>query len=175
MDDELYALFSPTLTTSTTPGININTMKEPVLRALIPRITKEEVTDFFKFRDATDLDNKFKVPEDFFKYVARGIAGFQNNPQAITDLKDSLKKANINLIVEETQFKITVEARVNNSYRTIEAWVDLSSSKKPDPGTPGASPSPNQRPGANGVDPVSNPGGRIIPDPGLKITFMRII
>ncbi len=178
MDDELYNLLSPALTTSTTNGINVNTMREPVLRALIPRITPEEVTDFFKFRDSMDTDNKFKEAEDFFSYLQRGIAGFLNNPQATTDFKTSLAKQNITIITDETQFKITVQANFNNSYRTLEAWVDLSSDTSKntagaDPnsgvnGSPGGLPNPGS-PSSNG------PGGRIIPDPGLKITFMKII
>jgi hypothetical protein len=183
VDDEIYNLLSPALTTSTTNGININTMKEPVLRALIPRITTEEVTDFYKFRDATDVDNKFKNSEDFFSYIGRGIAGFINNPQVISEFKASLAKQNIKLITDENQFKITVQANVNNSYRTIEAWVDLSTENaKPTPG-PGGTNISGGFDGSGGVQSggaatgaaVGSPGGRSIPDPGLKITFMRII
>ncbi|MEO5970982.1 MAG: hypothetical protein ABIQ95_13720 [Bdellovibrionia bacterium] len=182
MDDEMYNLLTPALTTSATIGININAMKEPVLRALIRGITTEEVTDFFKFRDATDVDNKFKAEEDFYDYIKRGIAGFVNNPQAITELKSRLAKQSIKLVTEESQFKITVQANVNNSYRTIEAWVDLSSdAPKPAPGPGGTNVSvdgsitggtPNAGTPSAGS---GSPGGRNVPDPGLKITFMRII
>jgi general secretion pathway protein K len=37
MDDQLYELFAPNLTVSRTPGINVNTMTEATLRALLPQ------------------------------------------------------------------------------------------------------------------------------------------
>ena len=183
MDDELYNLLTPTLTTSTTNGININTMREPVLRALIPKITTEEVTDFFKFRDGVDADNKFKSEDDFFAYLQKGISIFINNPQAVADFKASLTQQNIRFITDESQFKIMIAAQVNNSIRVIEAWVELSSDDSKKTTSPGASTSQGTSQGSSqGGSPdgvpdsnVSAPGGRTIPDPGLRITFMKII
>jgi hypothetical protein len=172
MDDELYNILSPALTTSTTNGININTMQEPVLRALIPRITAEEVTDFFKFRDSTEANNKFTKSDSFFDYLQRGVSGFMNSPPAVANLKNDLARANILLITEENQFKIKVEAKVNNSYRTIEAWVELSDGTKTPP-PPGAIQGGQNYP--NGNTPNGPPGNRTIPDPGLRITFMKIM
>jgi type II secretory pathway component PulK len=171
--DELYDLFAPTLTVSSTPGININTMEEQTLKILVPGITKEEVADFFKFRDSEEEDNLFKTEEDFFKYLQNNVAIFRRSASDVDRFKQELAKRT-RLVVDETQFKITVTAQVNQSSELIEAWVTTSQSQTTSqpttPGTPktGPSPQPQPQPGAEGA-----PQTR--PDTGLKITFMRIL
>jgi hypothetical protein len=169
MDDELYKLFSPNLTASTTPGININSIQEPTLRALVPNMTKEEVAEFFKFRDSEEADNRFRNPDDFYKYIVKYINAYRNNQSAVDALKADHAKRNIVLVVDESMFKITVQAQVNSAVRTFEAWVTLGPNS-PTPtrsGTPGAPDLPL------GGTPYGAPPPP--PDPGLRITFMRII
>jgi general secretion pathway protein K len=171
MDDTLYDLFAPALTVSTTPGININTMQEPTLRALVPGISNDEVKDFFKFRDSQDEDNTFKSDQDFFKYLQTNVVTvFHNDSGAIGRYQQDLQKRNIRLVVEETEFKITVVATINQTVRQMEAWVTLSGSPTPQPsGQP-----PTQAP-----PPLAGPGGVVAPqpspDPGFRITFMKIL
>ncbi|MCM2278702.1 MAG: type II secretion system protein GspK [Oligoflexia bacterium] len=170
MDDGLFELFAPALTVSTTPGINVNTLKEPTLRALLPGITDEEVKDFFTFRDSEEEDNQFKDAEKFFEYVQRNISVFRNSPTEVERFKESLKKRNVRIVVDETLFKITVQASVNQSTRLIEAWVTLGSTRKSK--TP-----PSARPPA-GTPPFTGeqtPSSEAAQDPGLKITFMRVL
>jgi hypothetical protein len=170
MDDALYELFAPSLTVSTTPGINVNTMKEHTLRALVPGITDEEVKEFFKFRDNEDEDNQFKADTDFFNYLKTNIAAFGNRDDQITRLQESLIKRNIRIVVDETEFKITVQGQMNQSIRLIEAWVTLDTKKANQPPTPGT-PLP---PGTviSTTDPNFTPPK---PESGLRITFMRIL
>lgn len=167
VDDEIYDLFAPNLTASRTPGININTMPEPTLRALVPTITKEEVVDFFKYRDSEDADNSFKEAGDFYKYLMKGVTTFKNNQQEIDKFQADLAKRNLYLVTDETQFKITVRAQVNNAIRTIEAWVEL-----------GSASTTSKPKGPQSPDTAPQPGGPFTPpvaDAGLKITFMRIL
>ncbi len=178
MDDTLYELFAPALTVTTTPGINVNTMKEPILRALIPGLTDEEVSEFFKFRDSEEEDNLFKTEADFFKYVQEKFSRFNNDPDEVRRFKEDLAKKNIRLVTDESDFRITVQATVNQSTRLIEAWVTATPPKK----TTGTSPT---APGANPPAPPADPnaavnpatGGATVnrPDPGLKVTFMRVL
>ncbi|MCM2324119.1 MAG: type II secretion system protein GspK [Oligoflexia bacterium] len=163
MDDGLYELFAPALTVSTTPGINVNTMKEPTLRALVPGISDEEVKDFFKFRDSEEEDNQFKTAAEFLTYLQQNVAVFRNSQSEVDRLRQSLEKRNIRLVVDETLFKITVQASVNQSTRLIEAWVALTppDTKKTAPTLP----STPAQPGAP----------EAVADPGLKITFMRVL
>jgi len=169
MDDDLYDLFSPNLTVSTTPGININTMKEATLRAIVPKMTADEATEFFKFRDSTDEDNTFKKEQDFWDYIQKSVSAFRNDKSQIQQAQQDLAKKNIRLVLDETQFKITVQATVNQAVRQMEAWVTLTGAgTTPNPtasGSPAPKPSPSQ--GANGQN--------THPDAGLKITFMRIL
>jgi hypothetical protein len=173
MDDQLYNLFTPTLTVSRTPGININSMQEPVLRALFPQLTDQEVKDFFTFRDSQDEDNTFKDSDALFKYLSENVAAFKGNEDAINKIKQDFQKRNIRLVTEETEFKITVVATVNQSVRKLEAWVTLTdsqgkstSSNKPQGSTPSPTPSASPNPQSSGNPP---------PDAGLKINFMRIL
>jgi type II secretory pathway component PulK len=174
MDDELYKLFAPTLTVSPSSGINVNTMQEGTLIALIPQMLRQEVTDFFKFRDSVDVDNSFKDVDAFYKYLLEKVVAFRGNQQAIDEIKKSLTAKQISLVVEDTDFKITVQAQVNSSIRTIEAWVTLGEPDNLVP-SPGASTQPQtpalSGPGATMGD-ASNKGGN---KTGLKITFMKMM
>lgn len=172
MDDQLYNLFAPSLTASTTPGININTMKENTFRALVPGLTDEEVTEFFKHRDSQEEDNLFKKDEDFFKYLSENITIFKRDPNAINRFKEDLAKRSVRLVVDETEFKITVQAQVNQSTRLIEAWVTLGQTTPPaSKPTTGAQPISQTQPNAS-----PTPGGSSEQSTaGLRITFMRVL
>ncbi|HLD99900.1 MAG TPA: hypothetical protein VJB59_06560 [Bdellovibrionota bacterium] len=175
ISDEIYDILAPGLTVSTTPGINVNTMNEFTLRALVPDLTKEEVTEFFKYRDSEEEDNTFKKEEDFFKYLADHTGAFKGS-QAVDRFKESLTKRNIRIVVDESLFKITVQAQVNQSVRLIEAWVTLGTPKKGDSQTQGDKQS--AAPPGNAEDPSTRATPEMNPkkaDSGLKVTFMRIL
>lgn len=169
IDDTLYDLLAPNFTTALTRGLNVNTLKEPMLRAFFPQITDEEVTEFFKFRDSVEEDNSFKTPEDFWKYVEKSFGAYRNTDE----LKTRLAKQGIPILTDEETFKITVIGQVNQATRVIEAWVTMEPAKKSKPrGSSGANPAGGGQAGGN--DP-NNPGsGANPPTPtGLRITFMR--
>ncbi len=169
MDDRLYELFSSNLTVSTTPGINVNTMNEATLKALVPGISEEEVKDFFKFRDSPDEDNLFKKDEDFFKYLQLNVSVLSSTPQSLEEFKTGLTKRGVRIVTDETQFKITVQAVVKKATRLIEAWVTLL-----DPSSQGSGQNKDSAPGGPGAsNPVENESPRA--SSGLKITYMRIL
>lgn len=172
IDDKLFDLFAPALTATATPGINVNTMQEPTLRAIVPGIRDEEVKEFFKFRDDPQNDNSFKASDDFFKWIQGGVGTFRNDPAEVDRYKQSLDRRGVRIVVDETQFKITVQAQVNQTTRTLEAWVTLGGKKK-DPANPNGPPGSQPPPGV----PASpgQPQAPTAPDPGLRITFMRIL
>jgi general secretion pathway protein K len=176
IDDRLYDLFTPNLTASATQGIDVNSMQDTTLRALVPQMTKEEITDFFKFRDDPDQDNTFKSSDDFFKYLGSKVAAFAGTGGNLDKLKKDLSKRNIQILTDESLFKITVQAHMNQAVRTIEAYVTLTGVGTPSPtasGTPGKTTTPP--PAA--APPLSGPGPGGAPaqvDPGLRITFLRI-
>ncbi len=166
MDDDLFALFAPNLTANAAGGININTMKTETLHALVPEMTPEEVKEFFKFRDSEAEDHSFAEAKDFFDYLGKSVAALKTT-QAMQKLQKDLSDRKIVLVTDETQFKITVQAKVNTSTRTLEAWVTLGPPTVATIGGSGIPLTPSS-PGAGGV--TSPP-----PDSGLKITFMKIL
>lgn len=161
IDDDLYKLFANGLTVSTTPGININTMQEPTLHALVPQMTADEIADFFKFRDDPTADNYFKKDTDFFDYLTKNVSAFRGDASQVQQIQQNLRQKNIILVTDESEFKITVQAQVNQAVRTFEAWVTLTGVGQTGP-VPLASGAPN---------PQNSPA----PDTGLKINFVRIL
>lgn len=178
MDDQLYELFAPNLTVSRTPGINVNTLTEATLRALLPQpLVKEEVDDFFKFRDSQEEDNTFKSEDDFMKYLKEHFSNFARNSQSFDDFKNNLPKRHIYFVTDEQEFKITVRSQVNQSAQLVEAWVTLNpdgaaDKLAPPPGlgvVPKATPTP-AAPAATSSGDGAEPA-----DPGLRIHFMRFL
>ena len=170
MDDEIYDLFAPALTASSTSGINVNSMTDNTLKALVPNITKEEIKEFTKFRDNPEEDNAFKSDDDFFAYLLKNIGVFRNDKAEMERYLASLNKRGIRIVTDESEFKITVSAEVNRVSRRIEAWVSLGNSES---ASGGSKPPPTSTPG--GVPPISGPGIISKPSSGIRITFMRFL
>lgn len=168
MDDDLYELFSPNLTVARTPGVNVNTMKDVTLKAFFPLVTKDESEKFFKDRDSEETDGNFKTEEDFYKYVQANFQAY-NRGTLLDDLKKQFAANNVHFVTDETEFKITVQAQMNQSTRLIEAWVTLGS------GSPGPSPSGVPTPAATVNLSGNTPANAPPPDPGVKIHFMRVL
>ena len=167
MDDDLYNLFSPGLTAARTPGINANTMKDVTLRAFFPLGTKDEVEKFFKDRDSEETDGMFKSEDDLYKYIQANFQAY-NRGTVLDDLRKLFTTNNVHFVTDETEFKITVQAQMNQSTRLIEAWVTLGSGG-PTPGASG-SPKPSAPVTANGAT-LPSPA----PGPGVRIHFMRVL
>ena len=169
MDDELYDLFAPSLTALPTQGINVNTMKEETLHALIPLMNRDEIKDFFKYRDSPTEGSLFGQVDDFYRYLTTNVAAYKSNSQALDRLKQDLSTRGIQLLTDETLFKITVQATVNSSTRTIEAWVVVG---KPTP--LGVLNTKTSQPPLGGADTgqVGNPLPAM--SSGLRVTYMRI-
>lgn len=175
MDDTLYDLFSPSLTTSPTPGINVNTLDKRTLKALIPNLTEEEVTEFFKFRDSETDDNRFIAPEDFWKYAKGAFSIFAGSDDRIKDFQAELTKKGIQIVTTESLFKITVEAKVDQSVKTLEAWITLISQRGPgsqsgESGSGGGAGSTDKS-GVTG----SGRGGANETNRSMRVTFLRIL
>lgn len=128
VDDGIYNVLAENFTTLITPGINVNKIQEPMLRAILPGITDDEVIEFYKFRDSVEEDNTFKSADEFYKYIEKNVATYRSST-SLDELKTSLQKQGIQLLVDEQIFKITVVAEVNKATRILEAWVTLEDPK----------------------------------------------
>jgi hypothetical protein len=177
MDDDLYNLYADGLTVSRTPGININTMQQTTLSGIVPQMTADEVSEFFKYRDDTTTDNTFKKVSDFWDYITKNVSAFRGDQKQVQQVQQDLQQKGINLVVDETEFKITVQATVNQAVKTFEVWVSLTGvgSGSPNPSS-SANPSPTPS-----TPPLSGPGGTPagqqtpVPDTGLRINFVRVL
>ena len=189
MDDEVYDLLADQFSAGVGSSINVNTIKEPVLRAMVPQMTDDEVKKFFEFRDssgsnagtttaaqASGDDNSFKSPDDFFKYLKEKVQAFGGSDSKIGDLKNSFAARGIELTTDETNFLVHIEATVQQTKRTLEAMVSMSESTSPTapkvPGTPGtpnpATPNPQATTATNLPDNTTEKSN-------LKITQLRFL
>lgn len=165
MDEKLYQLFAPGLTASTTSGINVNTIDKTTLRAIIPQMTVEEVDAFMEFRNSEEENNRFNKADDFFAYLKKEVNYFLGDDQELNQLKEDLSKKNIQIVTDESVFKINIRAQVEQATRVIEADVILR-----DPSSTSKADSKNTQNSPNTTDPP-----KAKTDPGLQLVFMRIL
>lgn len=177
LDDTLFDLFAPALTVSHTNGVNVNTIPKSTFKALFgTRAKVEEVDEFYKYRDSEEEDHLFADEKAFWDYVKTNFSSFSGDQTKIDDFKTELAKRNIQILTDESIFKITVYAFVNQSTRVLEANVQLVSKQN---NQPQSQPQQPQQPGQNPNQPPNNQNQPPQNDPkndtGLKITFLRII
>ncbi len=174
MDDTIYALLSEQFNAGVASFININTIQEPVLKAIVPQMTKEEVTKFFEFRDGggeeNKEDNKFKNSDEFFKYLKEKVQHYMGSDTRTSELRNLLTQRGIRIITEESNFLVHVEATVQQTKKTLEAMVSLiESPTQPAPTTPGTQiPQPNLPTPGNPTDSTNERSN-------LKITQLRFL
>jgi hypothetical protein len=166
LDDLLVDLFSPQFTAAPTAGLNVNKINQTVLKLIAPKMTDEELTEFFKYRDDPEADNSFKKIDDFYEQIKKAVA--YANDDGFKEFKQSLEDKQIKLILNEASFKIVVKAQVNQATRVIEAWVQLESPTPSRPGSTGATSSSSES------DP-NNENSIEKSKSGLKISYIRIL
>jgi hypothetical protein len=145
MDDKIYDLLSPQFHAGVSSKLNVNTIQEAVLKALVPGITKEEVKKFYEIRDgapsaeggaANTAGQPFRSAEDFYKFLKERVQFYQGSETRIQDLKNSLSQRGIEIVTDETDFLIHVEATVNQTKKTLEAMVSMVEPAAPPPVRP---------------------------------------
>ncbi|MBC7397617.1 MAG: general secretion pathway protein GspK [Bdellovibrionales bacterium] len=192
MDDEVYELLSDQFAAGVASFINVNKIREPVLKGLVPQITDAEAKKFFEFRDSSGQaaadagapvknassgeDNSFKSADEFYKYLKDKVEYFKGSDTRITDLKNGLTQRGIQLTTDESNFLVHIEATVQQTKRILEAMVSIVENATPPtvPGAPGVIAAPTPLQGGN------IPGNPAAPaDAGdksnLKITQLRFL
>ncbi len=163
VDDEIYNLLAPAYSTTVESSINVNKILEPTLIALVPSMTPEERKKFFQDRDQTgdsasasptpsnsnaggkEEGGPFKDSKEFFDYLKKNVASY-NSETKTQELKDSLTKRGISIIVEESQFLVHIEATVQQTKRILEAVVTLVPDKVAPPTNLPVNPNANANP-----------------------------
>ena len=152
MDDRIYELLSSQFHAGVSSKLNVNTIQEAVLKALVPGITKEEVKKFYEVRDgapageggvAASQGQPFRNADDFYKFLKERVQFYQGSETRIQDLKNALSQRGIEIVTDETDFLIHVEATVNQTKKTLEAMVSLVESTPNKPARPGSQGSRN--------------------------------
>jgi type II secretory pathway component PulK len=172
MDDKIFELLSTQFSAGVASTINVNTIRLDVLRALIPQMTKEEAEKFFEFRDgrgANGEDNKFKSSDDFYRYIQEKVKFFAGSQTRATDLKKAFTQRGIQLVTEEVNFLVRIEATVQQTKRTLEAMVSLLDSKQKDSSSNGG------MPGVQSPNPPVNPAAVATDRSNIKITQLRFL
>jgi len=187
VDDAIYDLLAPTYTAGVNSQINVNTINDAVLKVLVPVMTDDERKKFFDYREGVDdsgatsatgaQDNTFKSADDFYKYLQDKVAAFAGSSTKIDDFKTSLIQRGIQLVTDESNFVVHIEATVQQTKRTLEANVTILDDKNsaPKPNLPNSVAGP-QAPTTttNGSGPGTidtNP----IQKSDLKITQLRFL
>jgi ABC-type cobalt transport system substrate-binding protein len=193
MDDEIYNMLSDQFSAGVASAINVNSIKEPVLRALVPQMTDDEVKKFFEFRDntgenantttlakeASGDDNSFKGASDFFKYLKEKVAFFSGSDSKVTDFQNALTQRGIEITTEENNFLVHIEATVQQTKRTLEAMVSMTDSGKAPaaaaiPGAPSPTPTPANPPQTTAGGATNSTSGTGEKS-NLKITQLRFL
>jgi hypothetical protein len=134
MDDTLYELLSGQFQAGVSSKLNVNKIQENVLKALVPEITKDEIKKFFEVRDGTASGDEknagqegqpFKSADDFFRFLKDRVQYYMGSDGRIKDLKNGLTQRGIEIVTDETDFLVHVEATVNQTKKTLEAMVSL--------------------------------------------------
>ncbi len=186
IDDDLYNLLAPQFNASANSEININLINDEVLKSLVPQMTTEERKKFFAYRDqGTDnpnanttsgsSDGSFKDTDEFYKYLKGKVNAFGGSDTKINDFKTALVQRGVNLVTDESNFIIHIEATVQQTKRTLEAMVSLIASpaaKTSSTGTSGTTGAANPTPTpavVNGLDSDN------VERSNLKITQLRFL
>jgi type II secretory pathway component PulK len=188
MDDQVYNLLSDQFTVGVASAINVNAIKEPVLRALVPGITDDEVKKFFDYRDntgenagtvtaanqASGDDNSFKSAADFFKYIQNNVKAFAS-ATAIGDLQNALAQRGVAITTDESNFLVHIEATVQQTKRILEAMVSVEGSATPPTAGTAASPTPTPIPGGQVANSAANSADTPVEKSNIKITQLRFL
>jgi type II secretory pathway component PulK len=165
IDDGLYALLAQHLTAQPTPAINVNEIDEIGLRSLFPQMSAEDAKELIEFRRSPLVGGgPFPSVDAFYEYLLEKIPAYD-----ATDIKliqNQFIRAGLELVTEESNFKITVRAEVNGATRMIEANITLL-------------PIENLQQRRGGALTGARQGVRIRneekPETGLRVTSMRIL
>lgn len=120
-DDELIELVKNEFTVHGAIMIDLNKMTENMLRLLIPKITDDEVKDFFEYKNDPEDPKFFNNLEDFKRYIT--TVGNIMSDTDFDDLVEEFELNNIKFGASPSLFKITSVAEKGRATYTLEAFV----------------------------------------------------
>lgn len=130
--DEITELILPQLTVHQIRSVSIPSMTNRDLRMIFPEMTKEQIKEFFLYRDGNEEQDPhpMKTVEDLQKAIVDNlvIMDKESFDKRITDLK----KAGIRLGPSGQLFKVLSVGRYESATYSITAYIDLPSKPPPE-------------------------------------------
>lgn len=121
--DELVDLLRNEYTAQGVVFIDLNQITEEMLKLLIPKISEQEIVDFFKYRDDSENPKFFNNVSDFKAYVVT-----QANIMTESDFTErfnGFKEQGIEFGVAPTVFRITSTGSKGRARYNLEAYVSI--------------------------------------------------
>lgn len=169
-NDDIVDLIKDRLTVHEAAIIPLNKITANQLKVIFPSLTKDQIVEFFRYRDGVQAENlpphPFKSDKDFKEYIVNELAavddtGYQSAIKA-------LENAGLSLGIAGKLFKVVSTGQFGRATFKITAFVDLPIKpppKKKKPKAPEVPEEPNQTP-ENGKD-SKGPPPREIRDPRI--------
>lgn len=140
-NDELIELIQNEFSVYPNTQIDFNKITANMLRILIPKMTDDDIREFFLWRDDPDQPKFLNTKAEFKRYIVD-----QERLMSETDFDERLKlfeQKGISFGSNPNLFKIVSEGSYNRSNYTLVAYVVLPKKEVPatpggQPGTPGA-------------------------------------
>lgn len=129
--DDLVEIIQNEFTVHGALMVDLNKITDKLLKVLIPEMEKEDIEEFYKYKDDPDNPKFFNALEDFKNYIV-GKANIIST-SAFDDRFNKLLKQGIQFGPTPTLFKIRSTANKGRATYTITAYVIFPAQPKPDP------------------------------------------
>lgn len=141
--DEIVDLFKGQLNVLNVGIIHINEINEGQLKIIFPKLSKQEVSDFFKHRDGDPKKqtppHPFKGEEDFKSYMT-STGGLEEKD--FDERMQKLSKAGLTLGTVAKMFKVISQGKMGRSTYKITAIINMPYKKAPKKTKPNESTTP---------------------------------
>lgn len=156
--DEITNLILNEFTVHGAIMIDLNKITDKLLKLLIPDITPEDITEFFKYKNDADDPKHFNSLDDFKNYIVN--IGNIMNESDFKDRFDKFLKQGLQFGPTPTLFKVVSSSTVQRSTFNLTAYITLPAQPKPRPKTPkpeeGEEPNNNQNNNSENNNEVEN-------------------
>ncbi|MFI5390543.1 MAG: hypothetical protein ACHQYQ_04205 [Bacteriovoracales bacterium] len=143
-NDEIVDLIKDRLSVHETAIIPLNKINADQLKVIFPSLTKDQITEFFKYRDGVPAENllphPFKSDKDFKEYIVNELEAVEDTTyQAAVK---ALENAGLSLGIVGKLFKVSSTGQFGRATFKITAFVDLPIKPPPKKKKPKSPPDP---------------------------------
>ncbi len=147
-NDEIVDLIKDRLSVHETSIIPLNKINADQLKVIFPSLTKDQIIEFFRYRDGVPTENllphQFKSDKDFKEYIVNELEAVDDTTYQST-IK-ALENAGLSLGIVGKLFKVSSTGQFGRATFKITAFVDLPLKPPPKKKTPKSPPDPKAPP-----------------------------